>query len=287
VYRRLSLVPGDDAGPALAAVLAECAPAEAEDTLEELADLGLLLPAADGRYRFHDLVRLFATERLENEDRRADRQAAADRMRGWLLDVALTAGRWFGSGATAAAADPDRRPVLAELGSAEGAAGWLRAEGENWLGALRLAAAASDHARVAEVAEALHRFSNHWVSWRHWDAVFTMSVAAARELGDLALQAAQLNHLAWSQAACYRQYQRSVEHALTAHRIAAEAGDVRQQAWALAYAAYGHRELGDAGALRGSRPPGGGAGPGGQRPGGILAGPGQAGRRPARARPPR
>jgi len=97
------------------------------------------------------------------------------------------------------------------------------------------------------VAEALHRFSNHWVSWRHWEAVFTLSVAAARDLGDLALQAAQLNHLAWSQAACYRRYQRCVEHALTAHRIAAEAGDVRQQAWALAYAAYGYRELGEAG----------------------------------------
>ena len=137
--------------------------------------------------------------------------------------------------------------MLADLESAEGAAGWLRVEGENWLGALRLAAAAGDHARVVEVAEALHRFSNHWVSWRHWEAVFTLSVAAARDLGDLALQAAQLNHLAWSQAACYRRYQRCVEHALTAHRIAAEAGDVRQQAWALAYAAYGYRELGDAG----------------------------------------
>ena len=250
LFRRLSLVPGDDAGPALAAVLAGRTAAEAEDTLEELADLGLLLPAADGRYRFHDLVRLFATERLEDEDLPADRRAAADRMKRWLLDVVLTAGRWFGSGAAAAAAaaaDPDRSPVLADLESAEGAAGWLRVEGENWLGALRLATAAGDHARVVEVAEALHRFSNHWVSWRHWEAVFTLSVAAARDLGDLALQAAQLNHLAWSQAACYRRYQRCVEHALTAHRIAAEAGDVRQQAWALAYAAYGYRELGDAG----------------------------------------
>jgi transcriptional regulator with XRE-family HTH domain len=78
LFRRLSLVPGDDAAPALAAVLAGCAPAEAEDSLEELADLGLLQPAVDGRYRFHDLVRLFATERLEDEDLAADRQAAAD-----------------------------------------------------------------------------------------------------------------------------------------------------------------------------------------------------------------
>ena len=241
LFRRLSLVPGD---AALAAVLAECAPADAEDALEELADLGLLLPAADGRYRFHDLVRLFAAERLEDEDHPADRRAAADRMRRWLLGVAVAAGRWFGSGVAAAAADPS---ALADLESAEGAAGWLRAEGENWLGALRLAAADGDHARVVEVAGALHRFANHWVSWRHWDAVFTMGRAAARELGDGAQEAAQLNHLAWSQAACHRRYQRSIEHAHQAHRIAAEAGDVRQQAWALAYAAFGYRELGDFG----------------------------------------
>ena len=46
---------------------------------------------------------------------------------------------------------------------------------------------------------------------------------------------------------CYRGYQRSIEHALAAHRIAAEAGDIRQQAWAMAYAAFGYRELGDSG----------------------------------------
>jgi hypothetical protein len=80
---------------------------------------GLLQPAADGRYRFHDLVRLFATERFEDEDLPADRHATADRMRNWLLDVALTAGRWFGSGAAAAATDPDHMSLgraLAELG---------------------------------------------------------------------------------------------------------------------------------------------------------------------------
>jgi transcriptional regulator with XRE-family HTH domain/tetratricopeptide (TPR) repeat protein len=247
LFRRLSLVPGDDAGAALAAVLTQCAPAEAEDALEELADLGLLLPAADGRYRFHDLVRLFAAERLEDEDHPGDRQAAADRVRRWLLDVAVTAGRWFGSGAAAAAAKPGRSAVLADLESAEGAAGWLRAEGENWLGALRLAATDGDHARVVEVAEALHRFANHWVSWPGWGAVFTMARAAARAIGDRAQEAAQLNHLAWAEAECYRRYQRCVEHALDARRMAAEAGDIRQQAWALANAAYGYRELGDAG----------------------------------------
>ena len=244
LFRRLCLVPGADTGPALAAVLAGCTLADAEDVLEELADLGLLLPAEDGRYRFHDLVRLFARERLEDEDCQADRQAAADRMVRWLLDVVVAAGRWFGSGAAPVAASS---PALADLESPAGAAAWLRAEGENWLGALRLADADGDHARVVEVAEALHRFSAHWVSWGHWDEVFTMARTAARGLGDRAQEAAQLNQLAWSQAACHRRHQQSIDRALEACRIAAEAGDVRQQARALHYAAHGYRELGDFG----------------------------------------
>jgi transcriptional regulator with XRE-family HTH domain/tetratricopeptide (TPR) repeat protein len=242
LFRRLSLVPGGDTGPALAAVLAKCSLAEAEDALEELADLGLLLPAEDGRYCFHDLVRLFARERLEDEDDPADRRAAAERMTRWLLDVTVTAGRWFGSGAAPTAA---ARAALADLESAEDAAGWLRAEGENWLGALHMAAADGDCMRVVEVAEALHRFSNRWVSWRHWGAVFTLARAATCELGDQAQEAAQVNHLAWSEAACYGRHQRSIGHALEAYRIAAEAGDVQQQARALHYAAHGYQEIGD------------------------------------------
>lgn len=252
LFRRLALVPGGDTGPALAAVLAQCGLADAEDALEELADLGLLLPAEEGRYRFHDLMRLFARERFGDEDPVPDGQAAADRMERWLLDVAVAAGRWFGSGAVPAAPGPgpvpaptDQVPALADLESAEGAAGWLRTEGENWLGALRLAAARGDYARVVQVAGALHRFSNHWVPWRHWDTVFTMARAAARELGDRAQEAAQVNHLAWAEAACSGRHQRSVDYALEAYRIAAEAGDRRQQAWALQYAAHGYRELGD------------------------------------------
>jgi transcriptional regulator with XRE-family HTH domain/tetratricopeptide (TPR) repeat protein len=244
LFRRLSLVPGDDTGAALAAVLAQCTLADAEDALEELADLGLLMPAEDGRYRFHDLVRLFARERFEDEDLPAGRQATADRMTRWLLDVAVAAGRWFGPGTTPATVSPS---ALVDLESTAGATEWLRAESENWLGAFRLAAADGDHNRVVEVAEALHRFANHWVSWRHWDTVFALARTAARELGNQAQEAGQVNHLAWAEAVCHHRYRRSIDCALQASRIAVEAGDVRQQAWALHHASYGYRELGDFG----------------------------------------
>jgi tetratricopeptide (TPR) repeat protein len=75
--------------------------------------------------------------------------------------------------------------------------------------------------------------------------VFTLAGGAARERGDRAQEAAQVNHLAWAEAACHGRHQRSIDCALEAHRIAAEVGDTRQQGWALQYAAHGYRELGD------------------------------------------
>lgn len=62
--------------------------------------MGALHPAglgADGaRYRFHDLPRLYARDRLEAEEPAADASRARDSMHRWLLETAIVAGRWFG-----------------------------------------------------------------------------------------------------------------------------------------------------------------------------------------------
>ncbi|MFC1415970.1 AfsR/SARP family transcriptional regulator [Streptacidiphilus cavernicola] len=65
LFRRLSLVPGADFdGCAAAALLGPAAtgrePADAERLLESLLDRNLLVQQAPGRYRFHDLVQLYA-----------------------------------------------------------------------------------------------------------------------------------------------------------------------------------------------------------------------------------
>ncbi|MET8327357.1 hypothetical protein [Streptomyces sp. NPDC005181] len=65
VFRRLAVVPGQDFGAALAAVVGGTSIEDAWDALDELVDLGLLQDSTSGRYRFHDLVRLLARERLQ------------------------------------------------------------------------------------------------------------------------------------------------------------------------------------------------------------------------------
>jgi transcriptional regulator with XRE-family HTH domain len=84
VFRRLAVVPGRDYDAALAAVAGEVPAEVAWDALDELVDLGLLLDSAAGRYRFHDLVRLFARTRLEEESP-AKREALTARVTSWLL----------------------------------------------------------------------------------------------------------------------------------------------------------------------------------------------------------
>ena len=152
IFRRLAAVPGRDYDAALAAIAGEVPVEVAWDALDELVDLGLLLDGAAGRYRFHDLVRLFARTRLEEEESPAEREALTARMTSWLLRMATMAGRWFEPGC----GRPDLPdPDLIVLSGAEEAENWLRENVDNWLGALRSAADRGQHSAVVDCAEAM------------------------------------------------------------------------------------------------------------------------------------
>jgi tetratricopeptide (TPR) repeat protein/transcriptional regulator with XRE-family HTH domain len=191
VFRRLAVVPGRDFDAALAAVVGEVPVEVAWDALDELVDLGLLLDSAGGRSWFHDLVRLFARTRLEEEESIAERAALTARVTSWLLRMATMAGRWFEPGY----GRPD--PDLVVWSSAAEAESWLRANVDNWLGALQSAADRGQHSAVVDCAESMHWFSDRWAHAAHWRLVFTLGAAAAAALDDLPRQAAQLNYLAW------------------------------------------------------------------------------------------
>ncbi|MCK2216942.1 tetratricopeptide repeat protein [Actinomadura sp. ATCC 31491] len=234
-FRRLALAAAPGFGAPLAAVLAELDLFTAEEALEELVDLGLLQSPYAGRYRVHDLVRLFARARLAEEEPIEAHREARRRMDAWLLEVATVAGRWFEPGY---GAPPPGWSSLVELDSRQAAEDWLRLEDEAWLAALRQAARSGEHGRVVEVAEAMHWFSDLWMHWGHWPEVFELSAAAAHALGDPALEAAHLNYLSWARTYCLGRYEEAEATALRALRLAREAGDVRQQGWSLTYATW-------------------------------------------------
>lgn len=140
LLRRLSLIPGHDAGPDLAAVLTGEDPFTTEDFLDLLVDRGLLEETAPGRYALHDLVRLFARERLDDEEPESVAREVQLHTADWLLRSASAAGRLFEA---PGAPEPwAGEPSAFTPESAADAEEWLIAERSNWAGALPLMYAA-------------------------------------------------------------------------------------------------------------------------------------------------
>ncbi|MEU5694441.1 helix-turn-helix domain-containing protein [Actinosynnema sp. NPDC020468] len=220
LFRRLSLVPGRDFAPDLAAVLADVDRFAAEDTLEELVDMSLLDTAeVPGRYVFHDLIRVFAGERLADEEPAAE--DVRRHMARWLLATASRAAGLYG---------PDARD-----GDRAEADAWLAAETPNWLGALRWAATAGLHDEVLALATSMHWYSDQRGRGETWTEVFSAGAAAARALGSVRDVAVQLNFLTWTLGVLLRRYDEALALHDEAMAAAVAAGDLREQAWATHY----------------------------------------------------
>ncbi|MFI8083406.1 ATP-binding protein [Kitasatospora sp. NPDC086009] len=241
LFRRLALVPGADFDTGAGAALTGLRPDAVEEMLDELLDLGLLGHTAGDRLLFHDLLRLYARERLHEEETPQDVAAAEAALYRWLLDAAAEAGQWFQPGPPPAG----RAAAPVGFGSARAAQAWLEAESANWLAALRAAAAAGRHTDVVRTAESMHWFSDRWTNWGHWPTVFGLSRTAAHALGDDVLAATHANYLAWAVHYCSHQPRESSAIAEQAAELARRGGDVTQEAWAHFYAAAAANRLGE------------------------------------------
>ncbi len=94
VFRRCGSHPGQIFGSAAAAALAGREPPAVTAALERLVDAQLVESPAPGRYRLHDLLRLFAVERTEAEDTPEERVATLARLLDLLAGHAA-AGNWL------------------------------------------------------------------------------------------------------------------------------------------------------------------------------------------------
>ncbi|MEV0412559.1 BTAD domain-containing putative transcriptional regulator [Streptomyces sp. NPDC050448] len=88
-FRLLGLADGPDISLAAAAAVLDRPEHDTEDLLEALVDCSLLESAAPGRYRFHDLVRLYARACAERDEQPpSGRDAALDRLLDFYLATA-------------------------------------------------------------------------------------------------------------------------------------------------------------------------------------------------------
>ncbi len=88
-FRLLGLADGPDISLAAAAAILDMPAEKAEDLLESLVDASLLESAAPGRYRYHDLVRLYARSCAERDEQPpSERGAALSRLLDFYLATA-------------------------------------------------------------------------------------------------------------------------------------------------------------------------------------------------------
>ncbi|MEU2572821.1 AfsR/SARP family transcriptional regulator [Streptomyces anulatus] len=88
-FRLLGLADGPDISLAAAAALLDLDPHVAEDLLEALVDTSLVESAAPGRYRYHDLVRLYARACAERDEQPpVERELALSRLLDFYLATA-------------------------------------------------------------------------------------------------------------------------------------------------------------------------------------------------------
>jgi DNA-binding SARP family transcriptional activator len=186
LFRRLGLIPGPSFASGAAAALCLIEPHQAANLLRQLAAAHMIEIDAPGRYRMHDLLRIYAAARCELDDG-TDRRGV---LLGRLLDHFLY---------TAAAADrclrPQRPPIpiggppdgvaVERFADREQALRWCDDERANLVAAVQLAAA-EDFDRHAWALPCLLR--NHFDLRKHWDdwvETHLLALDAARRLGDL------------------------------------------------------------------------------------------------------
>ncbi|MFE2292539.1 ATP-binding protein [Streptomyces sp. NPDC059452] len=185
LYRLLGWYPGTTFDAGVAAVAAELVPGRAADALEALTRAGLLDRTADGRHRFHDLVRLHARERATAEEAPAEQPALVRRVTRHYLALTALADRAVREDRLRIA---DHTRLLATVDdpfAAEDAprpVDWLEAEHRNILGVLR--AAAREEALHTEVWQLAEAFTVLFLHHRHvgdWRESLELGAAAAAE----------------------------------------------------------------------------------------------------------
>lgn len=190
LFRLLGLVPGADFTAESTAALAGCSEAETRRRLDMLASFHLIRLHGPGRYTFHDLLRLYATEHVLSDETADDLLEARQRLYNWHLHSVLAAARllhphWVRlpppalmSGVTPAAFDTQERAVA-----------WLEAEVTNLVAMIHGASECGRREIVWQLTDALR--GHFWMSRRleDWLACAQTALAAAIAAGDPAAEA--------------------------------------------------------------------------------------------------
>lgn len=241
-FRLLGLWQGTSISLPAAAALIGGSDDDVADALEALVDVNLLESPAPDRYRFHDLLRVYATERAETEESQATQREAVTRLLRWYLDSAEAA---------ADTVSPGRYRVPREAGAPgapflgfvnqEAVSSWYGDERANIVSAARQAAAAGLHDIAWRMPPTLFPVFSRWGNWADCVTTNRIGLESARTAGDRAGEAWVLNQLGFALARLHDEDAFGcLERALTIRR---ELGDTRGEAQAAIGLAEGYLQM--------------------------------------------
>jgi DNA-binding SARP family transcriptional activator len=202
LMRRLTLLDVPVFSGWMGAALLDEQPAAADDVLDELVSARLVEPAgtalaAHSRYRFHDLIRLFARERLAAEEPAAEQRAALERALGCLLFLSEEARhRYLGGSYVRLDPSAPRWPLpgpLTELLVSDPRA-WFEGERAALVAGVRQAAEAGLAELCWSLAATADALSESRSYLDDWQLCCDTALEAARQTGLVAGQAAMLLH---------------------------------------------------------------------------------------------
>jgi DNA-binding SARP family transcriptional activator len=231
-FRLLGLADGPDMSLRAAAAILDLSPEDTEDLLESLVDTSLLESAAPGRYRFHDLVRLYARACAERDERPAsEREAALSR----LLDFYLATA----AGVYAIERPGDRTVTHLEPTSYTGltftdrteALDWLFLEAQCLLACARQQTAGGGLRRAVDLLWAAKDLAESGANAKQYETAAMVLRDAAQDVGDVRAESRARTALSNVHLAAGR-YAEADEEARRAIELATMADDATPISWA-------------------------------------------------------
>ncbi|WP_326811366.1 tetratricopeptide repeat protein [Streptomyces scopuliridis] len=231
-FRLLGLADGPDLSLAAAAAVLDLPLHDTEDLLESLVDTSLLESAAPGRYRYHDLVRLYARACAERDEQPpSEREAALSRLLDFYLATAASVYALERPG--------DRLVDHLEPTSYEGlsftdrhdAQDWLYAEANCLLAFVRQCSGARTLRRSVDLLWASVDLAESGANSKQYEEAAAVLREAAHAAGDQRAEARALVVLANVHQLVGR-FEEADSEAGQAHRLAEAAQDPLPSCWA-------------------------------------------------------
>lgn len=188
VFTLLGLAPGPDISRAAAASLTACTPDELRPLLRELVDAHLVQEHVAGRYRMHDLVRVFAVERAAGDP--AVSRSALCRLVDHHLHTAHAAALLLSPQRDPLTLTPAAPGVTAErLDDLAAALAWFTREHQVLLATIEHAGGNGLDAPTGQLSWTLATYFDRQGHWHDWATVARRAVESTRRLGDRPAQA--------------------------------------------------------------------------------------------------